>query len=62
MMNAELLIANANDLTDKMYMDAHREDRLAFKVGLLESRLRELCYLYNNIAEELRNLQHELSK
>ena len=61
-MNAELLIANANDLTDKMYMDAHREDRLAFKIGLLESRLREVCYLYNNVAEELRNVRKEMEK
>jgi len=59
-MNAYLLIANANEMTDKMYMDAEREDRLAFKVGLLESRIREICYLYNNVAEELRRIQKTL--
>lgn len=59
-MNAELLIANADELTEKMYMDAAREDRLAFKIGLLQSRLREVCYMYNNVAEELRQIQRDL--
>lgn len=59
-MNAELLIANADELTEKMYMDAAREDRLAFKIGLLQSRLREVCYMYNNVAEELRQIQKDL--
>ena len=59
-MNAELLIANADEMTDKMYMDAAQEDRLAFKIGLLQSRIRELCYLYNNLAEELRRIQKTL--
>lgn len=59
-MNAELLIANADELTEKMYMDAAREDRLAFKIGLLQSRLREVCFLYNNVAEELRQIQKDL--
>jgi hypothetical protein len=60
MMNAELLIANADEMTDKMYMDAAQEDRLAFKIGLLQSRIREICYLYNNVAEELRRIQKDL--
>lgn len=59
-MNAELLIANADEMTDKMYMDAEREDRLAFKIGLLQSRIREICFLYNNVAEELRRVQTDL--
>lgn len=59
-MNAELLIANADEMTDKMYMDAEREDRLAFKIGLLQSRIREICFLYNNVAEELRRVQADL--
>ena len=59
-MNAELLIANADELTEKMYMDAAREDRLAFKIGLLQSRLREVCFLYNNVEEELRQIQKDL--
>jgi hypothetical protein len=47
-------------MTDKMYMDAAQEDRLAFKIGLLQSRIREICYLYNNVAEELRRIQKDL--
>jgi hypothetical protein len=59
-MNADLLIANAEETTNKMYMDATKDDKLAFKVGLLESRIREICYLYNNVAEELRRIQKTL--
>ena len=59
-MNADLLIANADEITDKMYMDAPQEDRMAFKIGILQSRLREVCYLYNNVAEELRRIQKDL--
>jgi len=59
-MNADLLIANAEETTNKMYIDAARDDRLAFKIGLLESRIREICYLYNNVAEELRRIQKTL--
>ena len=58
-MNAEMLIANADEMTDKMYMDAAQEDRLAFKIGLLQSRIREICFLYNNVAEELRRIQNQ---
>ena len=58
-MNAEMLIANADEMTDKMHMDAAQEDRLAFKIGLLQSRIREICYLYNNVAEELRRIQNQ---
>ena len=59
-MNAEHLIQTATDLANRMYADAHPADRLAFHVGLLESRLREICYLYENTAEELRNVQRQL--
>lgn len=59
-MNAEQLIASADEMTDKMYIDAEREDRLAFKIGLLQSRIREVCYMYNNVAEELRRIQKTL--
>jgi hypothetical protein len=59
-MDAEILIASAKGLSDRMYMDGHPEDRLAYRVGLLEARLREICYLYQNTADELRNVRREL--
>ena len=59
-MNAEQLIQSAKELADRMYADAHPADRLAFQVGLLESRIRELCYIYQNTADELRNVQRQI--
>ena len=59
-MNAEQLIQSAKELADRMYADAHPADRLAFQVGLLQSRIRELCYIYQNTADELRNVQRQI--
>ena len=59
-MNAEQLIQSAKELADRMYADAHSADRLAFQVGLLQSRIRELCYIYQNTADELRNVQRQM--
>ena len=59
-MNAEQLIQSAQELADRMYADAHPADRLAFQVGLLQSRIRELCYIYQNTADELRNVQRQM--
>ena len=59
-MNAEQLIQSAKELADRMYADAHPADRLAFQVGLLQSRIRELCYIYQNTADELRNVQRQM--
>ena len=59
-MNAEQLIQSAKELADPMYADAHPADRLAFQVGLLQSRIRELCYIYQNTADELRNVQRQM--
>jgi len=59
-LNAEQLIQSAKELADRMYADAHPADRLAFQVGLLQSRIRELCYIYQNTADELRNVQRQM--
>jgi hypothetical protein len=59
-LNAEQLIQSAKELADKMYADAHPADRLSFEIGLLHSRIRELCYIYQNTADELRNTQRQI--
>ena len=59
-MDANYLINSAKELADKMYPNAHSADRLAYEIGLLHSRIRELCYIYNNTADELRNTQRQL--
>jgi hypothetical protein len=59
-MDANYLINSAKELADKMYADAHPADRLSFEIGLLHSRIRELCYIYQNTADELRNVQRQM--
>ena len=59
-MDADHLIQSAKELADRMYADADPADRLAFQVGLLQSRIRELCYIYQNTADELRNVQRQI--
>lgn len=59
-MDANYLINSAKELADKMYPDAHPADRLSFEIGLLQSRIRELCYIYQKTADELRNMQRQI--
>ena len=61
-MNADQLIDSADNLARKMYENADPADRLAYQVGLLQGRIRELCYILNNTTDELRQLQRELDK
>ena len=42
-MDAKQIIEQAQHLTDKMYQDAHKDDKTAFHIGVLQSKIRELC-------------------
>ena len=48
------------DVAEKQYRDAPAANRLAYHVGLLESRLREYIYQLQNIQEELKQCQLDL--
>lgn len=60
-MNAQQIINSIRD-----YRDAHfaNDDpmRLEYQIACLETKISELCFIYNNVAEELRNIQRELYK
>ena len=60
-MNAQQIIYSIRD-----YRDAHfaKDDpmRLEYQIGCLETKILELCFIYNNVAEELRNIQREMHK
>jgi hypothetical protein len=60
-MNAKQIIDGIRD-----YRDAHFSDddpmRLEYQITCLETKIMELCFIYNNVAEELRNLQRELNR
>jgi len=52
-MNADYLIANAKQTSDVMYRDGVAEDRLAYRVGLLEVYIKQLCITIKDREEEI---------
>ena len=55
-MNADYLIANAKQTSDVMYRDGVAEDRLAYRVGLLEVYIKQLCITIKDREEEIIDL------
>jgi hypothetical protein len=60
MMTANEVVANIAATADRMYAGQPAVDRLAFQVGMLESKLREYIYLIQNIQQELHETQRQL--
>lgn len=58
-MNAQHIIDSAREHRDHLYDDVDSA-RWPYHIQLLETKIRELCYIYNNVAGELRNIQREL--
>ena len=59
-MTANQIIANLAATADRMYAGQPAEDRLAFQVGMLESKVREYVYLLDNIKQEITDLEQLL--
>jgi len=55
-MNADYLIANAKQTSDVMYRDGVAEDRLAYRVGLLEVYIKQLCITIKDREKEIIDL------
>lgn len=57
-MNAQQIINSIRD-----YRDAHfaNDDpmRLEYQIVCLETKINELCFIYNNVMDELRIIQRE---
>jgi hypothetical protein len=60
MMTANEVVANIAATADRMYAGQPAVDRLAYQVGMLESKLREYIYLIQNIQQELHETQRQL--
>ena len=52
-MTANQIIANISATADRMYAGQPPVDRLAFQVGLLESKIREYVYLLDSLKQEV---------
>jgi hypothetical protein len=59
-MNADQIIDAMRSVAEKQYADEPAQHRLAYHVGLLESRLREYIYQLENIQDELKHCQLDL--
>lgn len=60
--NADLIIEAIEQSSRTLYREGEsdRSDRLAFEVGALRSKIRELCILLINANDEIHTLQIEL--
>ena len=60
--NADYIINAIDHSARTHYRDgeADRADRLAYQVGALQGKIRELCRIYENAQDEIKQLQLEL--
>jgi hypothetical protein len=61
-MNADYIINEVAQNAACIYEGQDPRDRLAYQVGMLQGKIRSLCYLINITAEELKQLQIELNQ
>lgn len=61
-MNAQDFIDNARRSSEVMYRDGVAEDRLAFRVGMLEGYVRQLCNIINDCDTELKSIMESMDK
>jgi hypothetical protein len=56
MMTANEVVANIAATADRMYAGQPAVDRLAFQVGMLESKVREYVYLLDSLQQEVQEV------
>jgi hypothetical protein len=61
-MNADYIINEVAQNAASIYEGQDPRDRLAYQVGMLQGKIRSLCYLLNITAEQLKLIQQELSQ
>ena len=53
MRNSETFIDNAKQASEVMYRDGKAEDRLAFRIGMLEAYIKGLCDIINEYEQAI---------
>ena len=53
MKNAQQFIDNAKQASETMYRDGVAEDRLSFRVGMIEAYIKGLCDIINEYEQEI---------
>ena len=59
-MNADQLISRARSATDKLYQDDNTPGKKNFHIGFLESTIRELVYVIQDLEGDISTLKHEI--
>jgi hypothetical protein len=59
--NIDQILAGVTDVANRAYAKSPPEDRLAFEVGMLHSKLREMSFLLANAQEHVKELEIELA-
>lgn len=57
-MNPEFIINSIKQTSDIHYREGQAEDRLAYRVGMLEQKIRELCAFHD---ERIKFFQDEIA-
>lgn len=60
-MSIDQILAGVTDVANRAYAGSPPEDRLAFEVGMLHSKLREMSFLLANATEHIKELEIELA-
>ena len=60
-MSIDQILAGVTDVANRAYEGADPADRLAFEVGMLHSKLREMSFLLANATEHVKELEIELA-
>lgn len=60
-MKIDQILSGIADIANRAYAGSPPEDRLAFEVGMLHSKLREMFYLLENAQERIKELEIELA-
>lgn len=62
MKQSEHFIQNAKQASETMYRDGKAEDRLAFRVGMLEAYIKSLCDIINEYETAIDNAAQKFAK
>lgn len=60
-MSIDQILAGVTDVANRAYEGADPADRLAFEVGMLHSKLREMSFLLANAVDHIKELEIELA-
>lgn len=61
-MNPEYIINSIKQISDIHYRDKESVDRLAYRVGMLETKIRELCDHYEDRIDFYKKQMNDLTK